>query len=75
MDVHEPAELITRDSNDRQSTRTFEWKNTVKANLEQWADAIEGRGEYRFSRKQKLHNIQILEAIVRSAQTDVPVKV
>jgi predicted dehydrogenase len=75
MDVHEPAELITRDSNDRQSTRTFEWKNTVKANLEQWADAIEGHGEYRFSRKQKLHNIQILEAIVRSAQTDVPVKV
>ena len=37
---------------------------------EAWADAAEGRSEYRFTREEKLHNVQILEAIVASAATN-----
>ena len=63
----EPATLTTRWLDEELTTRTFASSNVVKANLEQWADAAEGRGDYRFTDDQKLHNVEILEAIVRSA--------
>ena len=53
-------------------TRTYRSANTVRANLDAWADAAAGEGEYRFSRAQKLHNVQILEAIVTSAASGNP---
>ena len=57
------------------TTQTYQTTNVVKANLEQWADAVEGRAEYRFSRDQVLHNVEILEAIVRSADSGEEVTV
>ena len=43
--------------------------NTVLMNLESWADATAGKCTYRFSDEQKINNIEVLEAITRSADT------
>jgi predicted dehydrogenase len=51
-------------------TRSYDHVNTVRMNLEAWADAIEGRAPYRFSTEQLLANIRILDALVRSAAAD-----
>ena len=47
----------------------------MRANLEQWANAAAGEGEYRFTRDQLLHNVEILEAIIRSAESGSEVAV
>ena len=44
--------------------------NTVRANFEAWADALERRALYRFSTQQLLGNIRILDAVTRSAAAD-----
>lgn len=68
VDVPEPA-LLTWQAPDREiRTRTFAASNTVRANVEAWAAAAMGRGDYRFSTDQLLHNVEILEAIVESAR-------
>lgn len=46
----------------------FAWTDTVLANLEAFADAIEGRGVYPYSDFEKVHNIEVLEAIAKSAR-------
>lgn len=43
--------------------------NTVGANLEAGADTVAGSGDQRFTRAQKRHKVEILEAIVASAET------
>ncbi|MCZ6590282.1 MAG: Gfo/Idh/MocA family oxidoreductase [Alphaproteobacteria bacterium] len=69
VDIAEPATLTTRWLDEELTTQTFASSNVVKANLEQWADAAEGRGDYRFTPDQKLHNVEILEAIIRSVES------
>ena len=54
---------------DDQDTRTFDWTNAVTANLENFAAAIRGEAGYIFTDFEKLHNIEVLEAIIRSAET------
>jgi predicted dehydrogenase len=70
VDKPDPATLKWRGLDDEIHQQTFKQTNTVRANLESWADAVEGRGSYRFSREEKLQNIQLLEAIVKSAATN-----
>jgi predicted dehydrogenase len=55
-------------------SRRFEWTDTVRANLEAFADAIEGRAPYPFSDAQKIANIALLEALCESAETGLPVR-
>jgi predicted dehydrogenase len=55
------------DRSGTRAVRSFEPQNTVQQNLETWADAIEGRAAYRFTPAQLLANVQVLEAVVRSA--------
>jgi hypothetical protein len=50
--------------------RSYGHSNTVRANFEAWADAIEGKAPYRFTREQLLGNIRILDAVTRSAAAD-----
>lgn len=57
-----------------QETRTFEWTDAVTANLEAFAAAIRGEAEYGFTDAEKIHNIEVLEAIVRSADTGEAVR-
>ncbi|MYZ49460.1 Gfo/Idh/MocA family protein [Propylenella binzhouense] len=49
-------------------TRTFDWNDAVLANLEAFAAAIEGRAAYPYTNAEKIHNIEVLEAVTRSAR-------
>ena len=75
VDIPDPAEFSMRDSNDEVTNLSFEATNTVRANFHSWADAVEGRSEYRFSEDEKLHNVEILDAILRSIRSGQPEKV
>ncbi|MDH4117401.1 MAG: Gfo/Idh/MocA family oxidoreductase [Acidimicrobiia bacterium] len=69
VDIPDPATLTWTGSNGVVHVREFPHTNTVRANLEQWARTIEGSAVYRFSDAELIHNVEILEAIVRSAET------
>ena len=77
VDKPEPTLLTWRDMNEEIYSRTYrkQVKDTVTMNLHEWADAVEGKGKYRFSSDQILHNIQILDAIVTSSQKREPIEV
>ena len=49
-------------------TEEFAWSDSVTANLGAFADAIAGRAPYPYSAFELVHNIEVLEAIVRSAE-------
>jgi predicted dehydrogenase len=55
--------------------RTFEPVNGLRANLEAFADAIEGRAKYPISTAQMVDVIAGLEAIVAAVATDKPVTI
>jgi predicted dehydrogenase len=75
VDVPEPALLTWRGLDDEIHTRTYAHRDTVGANLHQWARAALGLGSYRFTDDELVHNIEILEAIVRSAESGTIEKV
>ncbi len=49
-------------------TQVFDWTDTVLANLEAFAAAVEGRDAYPYSDAEKVHNIEVLEAVAKSAR-------
>ena len=51
----------------------FDWSDAVTANLEAWAAAARGEAPYPWSAEELVHNIEVLEAIVRSAEEGVMV--
>lgn len=53
----------------------FEWEDAVVHNLEAFADAISGKAPYPFTNEQMVHNIEVLEAITRSAEDRRTVKI
>lgn len=59
----------------RRETRDLEWIDTVRENVELFAKACAGRAVYPFTDVQKIANIAALEAICRSAATNLPVPV
>jgi predicted dehydrogenase len=50
-------------------TLGFDWTDSVTANLEAWAAAMAGEAEYPYSAFELVHNIEVLDAIIRSAET------
>ena len=75
VDIPEPATLTTRWLDEELTVQTHQARNVVRANLDQWADAAMGNGTYRFTPDQLLHNVEILQAIVLSAETGAEVTV
>lgn len=67
VDVPEPALLVWQEPDREIRTRTFAASNTVRSNVEAWARSAMGSGGYRFTSRELVHNIEILEAIVRAA--------
>ncbi len=65
-----PNELILRMSGGKIERRTFGPVNALRANLEAFADAIEGRAAYPIPVAQMIDVIAGLEAIVSSIETD-----
>ena len=49
-------------------TKVFDWTDSVTANLEAFAAAIRGEAPYPYSDFELLHNIEVLDAIVQSAE-------
>jgi len=60
--------LITCGKDGVQHTRTFDAKDPVRANLEEWADAVTNGAEYRFNDDQRVGNVAVLEAIAKSVE-------
>jgi predicted dehydrogenase len=63
------AEFVVAQTGRPHEIRRFDWNDTVVANLTAFADAIEGRGDYPFTHEQMIHNIEVLEAVARAAET------
>ena len=63
---------VARTGQDRQ-VQELHSIDTVRANLEAFADAVEGRAPYPFTRAEKLGNVAVMEAIIESARTGQPV--
>ncbi len=63
---------IARTGKERQ-VQELNYVDTVLTNLEAFADAVEGRAPYPFTRVQKLGNVAVMEAIIKSARTGQPV--
>lgn len=62
-----PSSFIHCGPDGSRETRNYHDVNTVRLNFEAWADAVEGRAPYRFTTEQLLANIEILDAVTRSA--------
>ena len=71
----DPALVAWRGLAEEIWSRTFEPIDQVRANLEAWAASVEDGADYKFTDRQKLHNVEILEAIVKSTQSGVTEKV
>ena len=62
-----PSEMTITNSDAKRSYKTFPAGNVVLKNFESWADAVNGISNYRYTPRQILNNIQVLETIVRSS--------
>jgi predicted dehydrogenase len=65
-----PSTFVHCGPDGSRTTREYGHTNTVRANFEAWADAVEGRAPYRFTAEQLLANIRILDGVTRSAAAD-----
>ncbi|MGI9648336.1 MAG: Gfo/Idh/MocA family protein [Acidimicrobiia bacterium] len=75
VDTPEDSLLTWRGVDEEIHTRRYAPTNQVGANLDHWAAAALGAEDYRFTDDQLIHNIEILEAIVRSSESGVTMKV
>ena len=67
VDQGKPTTL-TYVANGERKVLVYGTADTVTANFEAWADAVEGRRPYRFTSEQLLDNIRLFEAIVTSSR-------
>ncbi|HYP17596.1 MAG TPA: Gfo/Idh/MocA family oxidoreductase [Opitutus sp.] len=74
-DTPGPTTLTFQHRDGRLESRDYEWADTVKANLEAFARAAQGKGSYIFTDEQKIGNVAVLEAVYRSAASNAPVAV
>jgi len=70
VDVDDPAEFIYCNKNGERIVEEYSVVNTVKMNFEEWADAVEGRGSYRITIDEIIANVQILESIINSSNSN-----
>lgn len=61
--------LITCGMDGKQHSQTFDPKDPVRANLEEWAQAIINDKPYRFTNEQRIENVAVLEAIAKSVKS------
>jgi predicted dehydrogenase len=70
-----PAELILSDVNANRTVSQHAVINTVKANFEDWARAVETGSAYRIKPDEMLANMEIFEGVVRSSRTGKVVEI
>ncbi|MFZ3581762.1 Gfo/Idh/MocA family protein [Loktanella sp. DJP18] len=59
---------------DDTTTQVFDWTDSVTANIAAFGAAIRGEAPYPYSDAELIHNIEVLDAIVRSAETGEAVR-
>ncbi len=74
-DTEGPSTLTVHRRDGTADVRDYAWTDTVRANLERFAGAIEGGEPYPFTDAQKIANVATLEAICRSAAEETLVRV
>jgi len=62
-------------SGDKRTTQAYQPASSVLANLEAFADAVEGRQPYRVPQDEMIANISALEAMIESARSGEKVRV
>ncbi len=76
-DVHPGKKGITRltlaQTGQERQVQELHSIDTVRANLEAFADAVGGRAPYPFTHAEKLGNVAVMEAIIESARSGQPV--
>ena len=70
-----PAELIRSDVSANRTVSQHPVINTVKANFEDWARAVEEGTPYRIRPEEMLSNMEIFEAVVASSRTGEVVEI
>ncbi|WP_186766607.1 Gfo/Idh/MocA family protein [Puniceibacterium confluentis] len=61
--------VLTAETSKPVNQTDYNWEDAVTANLEAFAKAAKGQARYPFTTEEMVHNIQVLEAIARSAET------
>jgi predicted dehydrogenase len=74
-DTPGPSTLTLQHAGGRREVREYEWVDTVRANVEAFAQAASGGAPYAFTDEEKIGNIAVLEAICRSAASNAMVQV
>ena len=68
------AELQVYRSLEDTNTTRYDWSDSVSANLENWASAITNNAQYLNKNFEMMHNIEVLNAIIISAEEGKVVK-
>ena len=63
------TDLTIYRSHENQNHEVLDWTDSVLANLEAFGRAVRGEATYPYSAFELRHNIEVLEAIIRSAET------
>jgi predicted dehydrogenase len=66
-DTPGPSTLTVQVTGEAPRVTTFDWTDSVRANLDQFAQSIRGAQAYCFTDAQKIGNIAVVEAVVTSA--------
>lgn len=69
------AHLTVQMRDGERVTHTYQWMDTVRANLEAFGRACMGKGTYRFTDVEKIGNVAVLEAVAKSVATKAPVAI
>jgi predicted dehydrogenase len=67
VDQGKPTQFLYSDGPNRKH-RSFDATDTVTQNFESWADAVDGRGHYRYTPGQLVDNVALFEGIVQSSR-------
>lgn len=65
---------LTAETGQPVQQKDYNWEDSVTANLEAFAMAAQGKAAYPFTNQEMVHNIQVLEAIAKSAETGQAVR-
>jgi predicted dehydrogenase len=74
-DTPGPSTLTVQVTGKPPQVTTYDWTDSVRANLDLFAQAVRGAAQYSFTAEQLVGNIAILEAIVASAASGGTIRV
>ena len=73
--VASPTELVVARRGGAPETIAFEAADPVRANIENFADAIAGRAAYRIAPEEMVHDVAVLDAMARALATGQPQRI